>query len=181
MITKRRATVRIYARPGVRAEASAGQCSRMSPDRRDKRVVYLVRSDRITRLHHGSAWTRRGIVSPNPSLSRKRSKRACRAPLTRPCSSTSGVRERIDDFSDLLGNLQPILGATEEAFKAIFRAPRSERKRAEEDMIRALDATIERVREAGVDIEIEDAMPEPSYTQSPLTLNDLHELVRHDL
>jgi helicase-like protein len=93
----------------------------------------------------------------------------------------AALRERIDDFSDLLGNLQPILGATEEAFKAIFRAPRSERKRAEEDMIRALDATIERVREAGVDIEVEDPMPEPSYGSPHVTLSDIHELVGDDL
>ena len=58
----------------------------------------------------------------------------------------AALRARIDDFADLLGNLQPILGATEEAFRTIFRAPRSERKRAEEEAIRSLDDTIERVR-----------------------------------
>ena len=76
----------------------------------------------------------------------------------------AALRARIDDFADLLGNLQPILGATEEAFRAIFRAPRSERKRAEEEAIRSLDVTIERVRDAGVDIEVEDPMPAPTYS-----------------
>jgi hypothetical protein len=88
---------------------------------------------------------------------------------------------RIDDFSDLLGNLQPILGATDEAFKAIFRAPRSERKRAEADAIRALDETIAHVQEAGVDVEIEDPMPLPEYEPSPIALGDLRELVGDDL
>ena len=93
----------------------------------------------------------------------------------------AALRARIDDFSDLLGNLQPILGATEEAFRAIFRAPRSERTRLEEEAIRSLDATIERVREAGVDIEVEDPMPAPTYLPSPVRLEDLRELVGDEL
>ena len=87
------------------------------------------------------------------------------------------LRTRIDDFADLLGNLQPILGATEQAFRRIFRAPRSERKRAEEDAIRSLDETIKSVKEAGVDLEVEDPMPVPAYEPAPVRLGDLRDLV----
>jgi superfamily II DNA or RNA helicase len=93
----------------------------------------------------------------------------------------AALRARIDDFSDLLGNLQPILGATEEAFKAIFRAPRSERKSTEDAAIRTLDETIARVQEAAVDIDLEDAMPLPDYPVSPVQLADLRDLVSDEL
>jgi hypothetical protein len=89
----------------------------------------------------------------------------------------AALRERIDDFADLLGNLQPILGATEAAFRNIFRAPRSERKRAEQEAIRSLDETIARVQEAGVDLEVEDPMPIPAYDQPPVRLRDLRDLI----
>nr|MBA2462586.1 DEAD/DEAH box helicase [Actinomycetota bacterium] len=89
----------------------------------------------------------------------------------------AALRARIDDFADLLGNLQPILGATEQAFRKIFQAPRSERKRAEEAAIRSLDETIESVKEAGVDLEVEDPMPVPTYEMAPVRLGDLRDLV----
>jgi superfamily II DNA or RNA helicase len=89
----------------------------------------------------------------------------------------AALRERIDNFADLLGNLQPILGATEDAFRRIFRAPRSERKRAEEAVIRSLDDTIKSVTEAGVDLEVEDPMPLPAYAPAPVRLGDLRDLV----
>ncbi len=89
----------------------------------------------------------------------------------------AALRARIDNFADLLGNLQPILGATEQAFRKIFQAPRSERKRAEEAAIRSLDETIESVKDAGVDLEIEDPMPVPAYAPPPVRLRDLRDLV----
>lgn len=88
----------------------------------------------------------------------------------------AALRARIDNFADLLGNLQPILGATEQAFRKIFQAPRSERKRAEEEEIRSLDAKIASVKEAGVDLEVEDPMPLPEYEPSPVRLADLRDL-----
>jgi hypothetical protein len=93
----------------------------------------------------------------------------------------AALRSRIDDFADLLGNLQPILGATEQAFRKIFQAPRSERKRAEEAAIRALDDAIRRVEEAGVDLEVEDPMPLPRYEPAPVRLGDLRDLVGESL
>lgn len=89
----------------------------------------------------------------------------------------AALRERIDDFADLLGNLQPILGATEQAFRRIFQAPRSERGRVQEAAIRSLDETIARVREGGVDLEIEDPLPVPEYETPPVRLRDLRDLV----
>jgi hypothetical protein len=89
----------------------------------------------------------------------------------------AALRIRIDDFADLLGNLQPILGATEEAFRRIFRAPRSERKSAEEAAIRSLDETIKSVKEAGVDLEVEDPIPVPTYDPAPVQLSDLRDMV----
>ena len=56
---------------------------------------------------------------------------------------------RIDDFSRLLGNLQPILGATERTFRAIFRAPRSERSDAQAKTIGALLGQIDQSRTRG--------------------------------
>lgn len=88
----------------------------------------------------------------------------------------AALRERIDSFADLLGNLQPILGATEQAFRKIFRAPRSERRRAEEEELRLLDDRIQTVKEAGVDLEVEDPMPLPEYAPAPVRLADLREL-----
>src|SRR4051794_2522589 len=38
--------------------------------------------------------------------------------------------DRIDLFDGLVGELQPILGAVESSFKAIYRQPRSERAQA---------------------------------------------------
>jgi SNF2 family DNA or RNA helicase len=56
----------------------------------------------------------------------------------------AALAKRIDSFHELLGNLQPILGATEQAFRTIFRAPRTEREAAEEqtlaDLVGQIDA-----------------------------------------
>src|SRR5437763_1923502 len=40
------------------------------------------------------------------------------------------LADRIDLFDGLVGELQPILGAVESSFKAIYRQPRSERAKA---------------------------------------------------
>ena len=80
---------------------------------------------------------------------------------------------RIDDFSRLLGNLQPILGATERAFQSIFRAPRSERPNAQAKTISALLSQIGQAEQEGIDFPAEDPLPIPEYAQSPVTLEDL--------
>ncbi|MFG2459409.1 DEAD/DEAH box helicase [Streptomyces sp. NPDC048523] len=84
---------------------------------------------------------------------------------------------RIDDFRQLLGQLQPILGATERAFQAIFKAPKSERASAQQQAIRELVDQIDIVRQEGVSFGSEDAMPLPVPAPSPVTLEDLREVL----
>src|SRR5690606_18845579 len=69
------------------------------------------------------------------------------------------LAHRIDDFRDLLGTLQPILGATERAFQSVFRAPRSERAAAEKKVIEELLADIDALADTGLDLSAEDPMP----------------------
>lgn len=84
---------------------------------------------------------------------------------------------RIDMFTGLLGMLQPILGLAEQAFRRIFRAPRSERQaerdRAVGDLIRSLDHG----DHLGIDLVAEDPLPLPAYPAAPVT----HEDLRHVL
>jgi superfamily II DNA or RNA helicase len=83
------------------------------------------------------------------------------------------LASRIDDFSRLLGNLQPILGATERAFQAIFRAPRSERAAAEAKTISELLGQIGQTEREGIEFPAEDPLPIPNYAPSPVTLEDI--------
>jgi hypothetical protein len=87
------------------------------------------------------------------------------------------LASRIDDFTKLLGNLQPILGATERAFQTIFRAPRSERSEAQAEEIGALLKQIDQAEEEGIDFLSEDPLPIPEYPSSPVTLEDLRTVV----
>jgi hypothetical protein len=80
---------------------------------------------------------------------------------------------RIDDFSRLLGNLQPILGATERAFQAIFRAPRSERAAAQAKTIGELLGQIGQTEREGIEFPAEDPLPMPNYAPSLVTLEDI--------
>lgn len=84
---------------------------------------------------------------------------------------------RIDSFRELLGNLQPILGATERAFQAIFRAPKSERATVQREAISALVDQIDDLRRDGVNFESEDPMPVPQHPVAPVTLEDLREIL----
>lgn len=88
---------------------------------------------------------------------------------------------RIDDFVELLGNLQPILGATEEAFRSIFLAPRSERERVEREELERLVGKIDELRAGGVELEDEDPLPIPAYGEPPVSLRDLREYARDAL
>jgi superfamily II DNA or RNA helicase len=84
---------------------------------------------------------------------------------------------RIDDFSRLLGNLQPILGATERAFQSIFRAPRSERLDAQAKTISGLLSEIDQTEREGIEFPAEDPLPIPHYPPSPVTLEDLRRVL----
>ena len=84
---------------------------------------------------------------------------------------------RIDNFHQLLGNLQPILGATERAFQTIFKAPRSERRATQKKVIDDLLAKIDTLRNEGIDLTPEDPLPIPQHAPSPVTLDDLRKVL----
>lgn len=87
----------------------------------------------------------------------------------------SALADRIDLFQGLVGALQPILGATEEAFKQIFRAPKSERWRMQTVIIRRLREKIDELQRTGIDIEGEDPYPLPPIRQPFIRLDGLHD------
>lgn len=84
---------------------------------------------------------------------------------------------RIDDFRDLLGNLQPILGATERAFQSIFKAPRSERGAAQYKAIDELLTEVDTLEREGISFAPEDPLPLPEHPSPPVTLEDLREVL----
>ena len=88
---------------------------------------------------------------------------------------------RIDVFSGLVGQLQPILGATEAAFARIFQVPRSERAAASRQAIDALMATAEHLDSSGIDLEPEDLLPEPAHRDPPVDLDGLRRAITEDL
>ncbi len=85
---------------------------------------------------------------------------------------------RIDDFRELLGNLQPILGATEAAFRDVFRAPHSERASAQGAAIQDLLNQVDELEGGGVDLPVEDPLPIPVAKAAPVTLAQLREVVQ---
>jgi hypothetical protein len=95
-------------------------------------------------------------------------------PNTIEQSVYTALAGRIDNFRDLLGALQPILGATERTFQTVFRAPRSERAAAEKQAIDELLNRVDVLEETGLDLSAEDPMPIPEAVPSPVTLADLH-------
>lgn len=87
------------------------------------------------------------------------------------------LANRIDIFSGLLGSLQPILGAAEQAFRRIFRAPRTERLAAQEQEVRQLLHNLDHGDRQGLDAFVEDPLPLPSYPPAPVTHDDLREVL----
>jgi hypothetical protein len=89
----------------------------------------------------------------------------------------AALGQRIDVFSEMVGALQPILGATEQAFRAIFRAPRSERAAVAHHQVDELLAQVDQLDHTGVDLPDDDPMPEPAQPLPPVDLEDLRALV----
>lgn len=87
------------------------------------------------------------------------------------------LSNRIDIFTGLLGALQPILGAAEQAFRRIFRAPRSERHNKEQQVIRELIHSIDHGDHVGLDLVAEDPLPLPEYPPSPVSYDDLRHVL----
>ena len=76
------------------------------------------------------------------------------------------LADRIDLFSGLVGQLQPILGATEDAFRRIFRTPRSERAHAQQQAIQGLMSRVDDLERTGIELSDEDPLPDPEYPES---------------
>jgi superfamily II DNA or RNA helicase len=91
------------------------------------------------------------------------------------------LADRIDLFSGLVGQLQPILGATEDAFRRIFRTPRSERAHAQQQIIEALMNRAEDLERTGIELSDEDPLPDPKYPEPPVTLEELRTCLVEDL
>lgn len=87
------------------------------------------------------------------------------------------LANRIDVFSGLLGSLQPILGATEQAFRRIFQAPRSERLATQQQEVKQLLHRLDHGDSHGLDTLAEDPMPLPVYPPSPVTHADLRDVL----
>ncbi len=66
---------------------------------------------------------------------------------------------RIDSFADLVGRLQPILGATEGALRSVYRRPRAERDAATQSAVGNLERQIEELDAGGIDFSDEDPLP----------------------
>jgi hypothetical protein len=98
-------------------------------------------------------------------------------PLTVERSVYKALARRIDVFSGLLGNLQPILGATERAVQSVFRAPRSERRAAEDRVIRELLDRVDGLERDGLELPVEDPLPIPTDPTVPVTLSQLRAVV----
>jgi hypothetical protein len=91
------------------------------------------------------------------------------------------LADRIDSFTDLLGNLQPILGHVENAVRSVFQAPRAERAAATAEALKGIDRHIDELRSSGVDLSSEDPMPVPEYPDPPVTLEQLRSLLQDHL
>ncbi|MEI8240742.1 MAG: helicase-related protein, partial [Actinomycetota bacterium] len=94
----------------------------------------------------------------------------------------SALAERIDLFSGIVGNLQPILGATERAFEKVFRVPASEREQFRKAEIAGLLARAEELEGSGLLSDSdEDPWPDPSYPIPPSDLASLRIACIEDL
>lgn len=89
----------------------------------------------------------------------------------------NALSKRIDSFRALLGNLQPVLGATERAFQTIFRAPRSERAAAEKAAIGNLMGEIDALEHDAIRFDDEDRFPIKEPAPAPVTLDMLREVI----
>jgi superfamily II DNA or RNA helicase len=91
------------------------------------------------------------------------------------------LAERIDLFSGIVGHLQPILGAAEDAFLSAFRAPRSERQETLQLILAELDAKVESAQTSGLrlddsNIDDDDLLPGYAIDTSPVLLGDIKQM-----
>jgi SNF2 family DNA or RNA helicase len=88
---------------------------------------------------------------------------------------------RIDLFDGLVGELQPILGAVENSFKAIYRQPRSERGKIVREQLEELDARREQLKSGGVAYADDDLWPTLAVVEPAVDLAGLAYALVDDL
>lgn len=92
------------------------------------------------------------------------------------------LAERIDIFDGLVGELQPILGAVESSFKAVYRSPRSERATTLRAELAELDTRQRELDHGGIRYEESDALwPVPEAPEPAVDLDALVNVLRDDL
>ncbi len=85
------------------------------------------------------------------------------------------LRGRIDAFHDLVGKLQPILGATEKAVRDAYASDRKQRGAAVDEQIRELLAQVDHLESTGIDLADEDPLPIPDHPESPVSWPQLQD------
>ena len=85
------------------------------------------------------------------------------------------LRGRIDAFHDLVGKLQPILGATEKAVRDAYASDRSDRKTAVGAQIKDLLAQVDHLEATGIDLTDEDPLPIPDHPPGPVSWQQLRD------
>jgi hypothetical protein len=85
------------------------------------------------------------------------------------------LRGRIDAFHDLIGKLQPILGATEKAVRDAYASDREHRGAAVDEQIKELLAQVDHLESTGIDLTDEDPLPIPNHPASPVSWTQLYD------
>lgn len=91
------------------------------------------------------------------------------------------LAQRIDLFDGLVGQLQPILGAVENSFKAIYRRPRSERPTAVKAQLAVIDARRKELAKGGVSFDDHAAAFEVPHEPPAFNLEQLAHTLRDEL
>lgn len=93
----------------------------------------------------------------------------------------AALRTRIGQFHNLVGRLQPVLGATERAIQAGYRARRQDRDAVIGQEVTELLKQVDELDATGIDLHDEDPLPLPEYPPPPITLVELQRCVVEDL
>lgn len=91
------------------------------------------------------------------------------------------LSERIDLFQGLVGKLQPILSRLPKEFEAAALRRRDDRKKGRQQLVYSVESQVTSAENDGFDIDaVSDLdLRAPDMPPSPLSLDDLDEIVRH--
>lgn len=93
----------------------------------------------------------------------------------------AALKRRIGDFHQLVGRLQPILGATEQAVRTAYDAGLEQRGAVVEEEIEQLLDQLDHLQGGGIDLVDEDPLPIPDHPAPPVTLDQLEQAVIENL